>query len=88
MHFASVKGLHNKNSITNNPTSQPLLTKLVQHFVALVQNEVLDVLGIEGLVSDQSQNPARSTHHNVRTVVLQSLLVLLDGDTTERTRRS
>ena len=59
------------------------LTQLLQHFVALIQDKVLDVLGVERLVLDQGQDPPRGTHHDVRAVVLQHLLVLLDADTTK-----
>ena len=63
-----------------------ILTQLLQHFVTLIQDKVLDVLGVEGLVLDQGQDPPRGTHHDVRAVVLQHLLVLLDADTTKEDR--
>ena len=47
---------------------------------------MLDVLGVEGLVLDQGQDSPRGTHHDVRAVVLQHLLVLLDADTTKEDR--
>ena len=59
------------------------LTQLLQHFVALVQNEVLYVLGVERLVLDKSQDAARSADDNVGAVVLQHFLVLLYTDTTK-----
>ena len=44
---------------------------------------MLDVLGVEGLVLHQSQDATRGPDHDVRAVVLQGLLVLLDADTTK-----
>ena len=44
---------------------------------------MLDVLGVECLVLDQSQDSAGGTDDNVRTVVLQNLLVLFYADTTK-----
>ena len=60
-----------------------LLTQLLQHFVALIQDKVLDVLGVEGLVLDKGQDSSRGTDHDVGAVVLQHLLILLDADTTK-----
>ena len=57
-----------------------VLTELLQHLVALVQDEVLDVLEVEGLVSHQRQDAPGRAHHNVGTVGLEGLLVLLDGE--------
>lgn len=53
---------------------------MLQHLVTLIQNEVLDVLQVEGLVPTEGQDAAGGPHHNVRTVVLHHLLVLLDAD--------
>lgn len=61
------------------PSHTPPLTKLLKHLVAFVQDEVLDVLEVETLVAGQSQDAARGAHHNVGAVLLQHLLVLLDG---------
>ena len=44
---------------------------------------MLDVLGVEGLVLDEGQDSSRSTDHNVWTVILQHVLVLLDTYTTK-----
>ena len=63
-----------------------LFTQLLQHFVTLVQDKVLDVLGVEGLVLDQGQDSSGGTDHDVRAVVLQHLLILLDADTTKEDR--
>ena len=54
------------------------LTKVSQHFVALVKNEVLDVLEGEGLCLGQSKQTAWSANNNVGAVLLQNLLILLD----------
>ena len=47
---------------------------------------MLEVLGVEGLVSNQGQDATGGAHHNVGAVVLQRLLVLLDGDATKEHR--
>ena len=67
-------------------TPPPILTQLLQHFVTLVQDKVLDVLGVEGLILDQGQDSSRGTNHNMGAVVLQNLLILLDADTTKEDR--
>lgn len=59
------------------------LTKLLQHFVTLIQDEVLDVLEVEGLVSAEGQDAAGGPDHDVGAVVLHHLLVLLDADPTK-----
>jgi hypothetical protein len=59
------------------------LTKLLQHLVTLVQDEMFQVLERKFLAPDESQDPARSSHHYVGAVGLQNLLVLRDGKTTE-----
>lgn len=58
---------------------EALLTQLFQHLVALVQHKVLDVLHAEGLVPNEGQGAPRSPHNNVRAVLLQGVLVVLDG---------
>ena len=55
----------------------------VQHFVALVQDKVLDALEVEGLGADEAEDAARGADHDVRAVLLQGLLVLVDGHTAE-----
>merc|ERR1719431_2492087 len=44
--------------------------KLLQHLVALVKHEMLEVLQGQLLALNQSQDSARSTHNYVGTVVL------------------
>ncbi len=44
---------------------------------------MLDVLQIEGFVSDQGEDSARRADHDVRAALLQDLLVLLDGHAAE-----
>lgn len=61
-------------------------TELFQHFVTLVQDEVLDVLQAEGLVPGERENTARRANDNVRAVLLQHLLILLDGQTAKKHR--
>lgn len=47
---------------------------------------MLQVLCVEGLVPNQRQHPPRCAHHNVRAVVLQCLLILLDGNAAKENR--
>ena len=59
------------------------LTKLFKHLIALVKNEMLDVLHVQRLVSCQGENPARCTDHDVGTVSLECLLIIPDVNTTK-----
>ena len=59
------------------------LTQLLEHFVALVQDEVLDVLQVELLALDESQESAGSSDDDVRAVGLQDLLLFGDGEASE-----
>lgn len=53
-------------------------TQLLQHLVALVQNEILEVLQIQLLGAHQRQNTARGADYDVWAVALQHFLILLD----------
>ena len=55
----------------------------VQHFVALVEDKVLDALEVEGLGADQSEDAAGGADDNARAVLLQRLLVLVNGHAAE-----
>ena len=44
---------------------------------------MLDVLQVQGLVADQSQDASWRAHHDVGAVLLQDVLVLLDGHATK-----
>ena len=44
---------------------------------------MLDVLQVQGLVADQRQDASWRAHHDVGAVLLQDVLVLLDGHATE-----
>lgn len=59
------------------------LTKLLEHFVALVQSKVFDILGIQNLVSSEGIQATRSSHNNVWAPVLvtKDFRVLLYGST-------
>merc|ERR1719237_716083 len=57
--------------------------ELLEHFVALVEDEVLEVLEVELLAPDQRQDPAGSADDDVRAVGLEHLLVLGDRQATE-----
>ena len=59
------------------------LTELLEHLVALVENEVLEVLEVELLAADEGEDPAGRAHHDVRAVRLEHLLVLRDRQTAE-----
>ncbi len=59
------------------------LTELLQHLVALVQDEVLQVLEVQLLAADKGEDPARGADHDVRAVGLEHLLVLADGESAE-----
>ena len=59
------------------------LTELLEHLVALVEDEVLEVLEVELLAADEGEDPAGRAHHDVRAVRLEHLLVLRDRQTAE-----
>lgn len=63
---------------------EPKLTELLHHLVALVQNEMLDLGGIQLLVLDQLSHSTRRSNHNMRTgfLLVQLLLVCRDGRST------
>ena len=66
------------------PIKGALLTELLEHFVALVEDEVLEVLEVELLAPDQRQDPAGSADDDVRAVGLEHLLVLGDRQAAEK----
>jgi len=57
--------------------------KLLQHLVALVENEMLHVLQAQLLALDESEQTTWSSDDDVRAVGFQNLLVLGDGQTSE-----
>ena len=61
------------------------LTKLFEHFVALVQNEVFDLGGVQSPLPDKRVQTARSGDDNVWAfgLVGEDGLVLVDTNTTE-----
>ena len=59
-------------------------TKLLQHLVTLVQDEMFQVLERQLLAPDESQNPARSPNHDVGAVALQNLLILGNDKTSKK----
>ena len=61
----------------------PPHVQLLQHLVTLVQDEMLQVLQWKLLALDESENSSRSSHDNMRAVVLQNLLVLSYGHSSE-----
>ena len=61
-----------------------LLTGLIEHLVALVEDEDLELIQVERLVLDQGQDSARSAYDDVRRVrAVESFDVVLDGHATE-----
>lgn len=56
------------------------LTQLLQHLVTLVQHKVLHISQVEAPIPHECQNTARCPHHNMGTVLLQYLFILLDGE--------
>lgn len=59
------------------------LTQLLQHLVALVEDEMFQVLQVELLVADESENATGCSNHDMRCCCLQSFFVLLDRHATE-----
>jgi len=57
--------------------------ELLQHFIALVENEMLDVLQAQLSASHQSQNSAWRSDDDVRRVLAKSFSVVLDWHTAE-----
>ena len=57
--------------------------KGVEHLVALVEHKVLDALEVERLGADEAEDAARGADDDVRAVLLQGLLVLVDGHAAE-----
>ena len=55
----------------------------LEHLVALVEDEVADVAGDQQLLVNEGEDAAGGSDHHVRVVLLQDLLVLLDGEASE-----
>jgi hypothetical protein len=53
-----------------------LSTELLEHFIALVQDEELHLVQLERLSSDQRKEPSRSANQDVRRGRLEHLLLL------------
>ena len=60
------------------------LTKGIKHFVTFIENKVFDIFQVQWSVADQSLEPTRSCDHNMRWILLQCFLVLVDWHTTEK----
>merc|ERR1719273_1139728 len=56
----------------------PPHVQLLQHLVTLVQHEMFQVFQWELFALDEGEDPAWSSHNNMRTVALQNLLILRD----------
>ena len=61
-----------------------LLTEGVKHFVTLIENKVFDIFQVQGSVTDQSLETTWSCDDNMRWVLLQCFLVLIDWHTTKK----
>lgn len=59
---------------------------MLQHLIALIKNEVFDVLQAEGLLEDECADTPGSSNNNMRAVLFQDLLILLDGHATKEHR--
>jgi hypothetical protein len=57
--------------------------QLLQHLIALIQHESLQLVQLQLLLIDQRQHTPRGADHHVGHLRLQQLAVLIDGDTTE-----
>ena len=62
---------------------QMKITKRFEHLVTFVEDEMLKVAQVQLLGSDEGQNTSGGSNHDVRAVRLQSLLVLLDIESTK-----
>lgn len=57
-----------------------MCTSCLEHLVALVENENLEISEIELLLFDQSENSSRGAHNNVRGLnSLKDLNVVING---------
>ena len=61
-----------------------LFTELFEHFVALVKDEMLEILAGKFLRLHESENSARGPHQDARTVGFQNLLVFSDRQPTKK----
>ena len=59
------------------------LTKRFEHLVTLVENEMLDIFQVEASVASEGEDASRGADDDVRAILLQRILILLDGHSTE-----
>ena len=76
--YTLLLGSYREKERENSKRTNMSLTKVSQHFVTLIKDEMLDVLEGECLSLGQSKQAAWSADNNVGAVLLQNLLVLLD----------
>jgi hypothetical protein len=57
---------------------------LFEHLVALIQDEVFDILQVQFLALDESQDTPGGSDDNMRAVRFQDLLVFGDGKASEK----
>lgn len=60
------------------------LTKGIKHFVTFIENKVFDIFQVQWSVADQSLEATWSCDDNMRWILLQCFLVLVDWHTTEK----
>ena len=60
------------------------LTKGIEHFVTFIENKVFDIFQVQWSVADQSLETTWSCDDNMRWILLQCFLVLVDWHTTEK----
>lgn len=51
---------------------------MVEHLIALIENEELALAQVKGTLLSEAQNTTRSTNDNVRRIILQELAVVRD----------
>ena len=67
--------LHQRNACR---LGHSMRTKLFEHLVTLIQDEMFHTLGHEVLLTNQLQHTARRANNNVRRLVIEDTLVLRD----------
>ena len=73
-----------KKKIKSIKTCLSIFTELFQHFVALVEDEMLEILAVKFLGLDESEDSARGAHDDVRTVCFQNFFVFGDRQPAEK----
>lgn len=56
-------------------------TNSLKHLITLIHDEVLDLVELQALFTEQTKDTTRRTHKNVGRGVFERVTVLADGDT-------